>query len=224
MTLEQGLEMALDVGREALLEDVIGLDPAALDVAHHDAGAIADVAVALEDRDRGVVAPALVDQGRAGRERGGQVEHRWQRLVLRLDRGQGRLRGLEGDRGDRRHRLAHVADHVRGEDRLVLHRGAVADVGRVGRGDDRAHAGDARGARGVEPHQTGVRLRAAEDLAVEHAGQREVRRVDRAARHLARRVDARKRLAGDPGPGAHDATAPPAIRLAAASTASTIFW
>jgi polyphosphate kinase len=65
---------------------------------------------------------------------------------------------------------------------------------------------------------------AAQDRAVEHAGQREVRRVDRAARHLARRVDARKRLAGDPGPGAHDATAPPAIRLAAASTASTIFW
>ena len=207
-----------------MLEDVVGLHPAALDVAHHDAGAIAHVAVALEDRDRGVGAPPLVHERRAGRERGGQVQHRRQRLVHRLDGGQGRLRRLEGDRGHRRERLAHVADHVRGEDRLVLHRGAVAHVGGVGRGDDRPHAGHGRGARGIDPHETGVRLGAAEDLSVQHARQREVRRVDRAARHLARRVDARERLADDAGPGAHDATASEAIRLAAASTASTIFW
>ena len=161
---------------------------------------------------------------RAGRERGGQVQHRRQRLVHRLDGGQGRLRRLEGDRGHRRERLAHVADHVRGEDRLVLHRGAIAHVGGVGRGDDRAHAGHGRGAGGVDPHQTGVRLAAAEDLAVEHAGQREVGGIDGRARHLARRVDARERLPDDARRRGHGATACPARRSDALRTASTIFW
>jgi hypothetical protein len=64
-------------GREAVLEDAIGLGEAALDVAHHDPGAIADVAFTVEYRDGRVGGPVLVDQGGARRQRGRDVQHRW---------------------------------------------------------------------------------------------------------------------------------------------------
>ena len=126
-----------------------------------------------------------------------EVQHRGERLVDHVDRGEGRLRGLRRGGRDGRHRLAEVADLVAREDRLVLEGAPVSHVGDVGGGDDGAHARQRAGARDVEADDPGVRQRRAEHLAAEHPGQREVRGVDRGPAHLARRVHARERLAGD---------------------------
>ena len=212
-------------GAEAVLEDAVGLLEAPLDVADHDARAIAHVAVAVEDRDRRVALPRLVHQRRPRRERRLEVEHRGQRLVDHLDRGQGRLGRLGRGRRHGRHRLPHVAHFPGGEDRLVLEAAAVAHLGHVGGADDRAHAGERARAPHVEAHDARVRLGAPEDLADEHAGQRKVRRIHGRARHLARRIEPRERLADDVQlPGRHPRHLPAATTRPAATTASAIFW
>ncbi len=57
--------------------------------------------------------------------------------------------------------------------------------------------GSAMRLRDVEPHDAGMRLAAAQDLAEQHAGQREVGRIDVLAGDLADAVDALEPLAGD---------------------------
>ena len=74
-----------------------------------------------------------------------------------------------------------------------------------------------------------MRLAAAQDLAEQHAGQREVGGIDMLAGDLAYTVDAVEPLAGDATfVGAHDAllacSGHEFIWRAAAITASTIFW
>ena len=208
--------------REAMLEHAVGLGPTPLEVPDPDARAIADVAVAFQDRHRRVGLPRLVDQRRPRCERRGQVVHRRQQLVLRLDGARARLGGLRRRRHHGRDGLPEIPDAVAREHRLVLHGRAVARVGNVCRGDDAAHPGEGPRAAGVHTDQPRVRLAAARDLAVEHARQREVRRVDGGARHLARRVEAGQRAADDPQ--AHGRAPAAASSRAASSTASTIFW
>ena len=99
----------------ALLEDVIGLGEAALDVAEAQLLVIVDVVI-----DERVLRIGLVDDRRAGLQRLLDVEHRRQRLVVdphlrhRLER----LALAVGDDGD--DRLALVAHLVDGERRLVV--------------------------------------------------------------------------------------------------------
>jgi len=61
----------------------------------------------------------------------------------------------------------------------------------VARGEDRDHAGQGARGRRVEPDDTRRRVRAPNDAAVEHAGQRQVARVDRPAAHFFPRVGPR---------------------------------
>src|SRR5881628_474014 len=161
--------------------------------------AVADVAVAMEDRNRRVARPPLVDQRGAGRQRGVEIEDGGQRLVDDLDGRQRGFRGLARRRRHGRHRLADISHLAPGEHRLVLEGPAVADVGHVGGGHHRAHSGQSPRPRCVQAHDARVRLRAAEHLADEHAGQREVRGVDGGAGNLPGAVHARERLADDPG-------------------------
>ncbi len=200
---------------EAVLEDAIGLLEPPLDVTDDDAGAIADVALAMQDRQRRVAGPALVHERRAGRQRRRHIGHRGQRLAHHVDRGQRRGDGVQRHGGDGGQRLAGEADAVAREHFLVLHAAAVPHVGRIGGGDDRAHAGQPSRAARIDAQQASVRLPAAQHAAVQHAGQREVGGVDGRAGHLARGIHAGQRV---PDHAGHRAA------RAALSTASAIFW
>src|SRR5262250_2855353 len=59
---------------EPVLEDAVRLLPAPLHVAHHDARAVADVAIAMKDRDRHVARPVLMHEWSAWSEGGLEVE------------------------------------------------------------------------------------------------------------------------------------------------------
>ena len=211
-------------GAETVLEDTIGLLEAALHVTRDDPRAIADIALAVEDRNRGVALPCLVDQRGPRRQGCLEVQHRGERLVDHVDGGEGRLCRLGSRRRDRRHGLAHVTHLVLREGRLVLEPASVAHVGDIGSGNDGTHAGQRGGTRDVETGNPGVRQRAAQHLAAEHPRQREVRRVDGGAADLARRVDTRERLANHAHPISHSHHLRWASSRAAARTASAIFW
>ena len=99
----------------ALLEHVVGLGEAALDVAEAQLLMIVDVVIG-----EGVLRIGLVDDRRAGLQGLLDVEHRRQRLVVDADL-RDRLIGLAravGDDGD--DRLALVAHLVDRERRLVV--------------------------------------------------------------------------------------------------------
>ncbi len=101
----------------------------------------------------------------------------------------------------RRHRFADVAHHAARHDRLVLDEHAeVVDAGHVVAGDHALHAGHGAGRAGVDAHDAGVRMRAAQHLQVQHVGHPQVGRVLDRAGHLGRRVQA-------PGAGADEAGA-----------------
>ena len=76
-------------------------------------------------------------------------------------------------------------------------RGADRQLREIGRRDDRQHAFQRLGARGVDADDARVRVRAAQQLGVHHARQREVGRVDRLAGDALLGVDARQPLADD---------------------------
>ena len=140
---------------------------------------------------------ALVHLRRFGRESVALVGDEREDLVVDPDRRQGvpgLVRGLGGDRG---HRLALVAadrieqrcrDPAAVAPRHVLRLGARA-------GQHRDDAGQRLGRRGVDAPHPGVGVGAAQDGAVEHAGQDQVRRVDGGAAHALVAVDPRQRLA-----------------------------
>ena len=69
----------------------------------------------------------LVHQRRPGPDRSSEVRHRGERLPRDLDRGRSVCRRVAVLGNDERHRIAHVARLVRGEDRPARnhHRGAV---------------------------------------------------------------------------------------------------
>ena len=103
------------------------------------------------------------------------------------------LRRAGIDRGDRGHRMAVIerllARHAVVED--VVHGGiAIGEVGQVGRGDHRFHAGQLLGLRGVDLPDLGMRMRAAQDAPDQLAGHVEVGAVAGAARHLVDAVGA----------------------------------
>ena len=147
--------------------------------------------------------------GRARLQRLQRIEDARQDLVLDLDELERPLRDVQRLGGHQRDRLAVEAHLIRGQHRhiraaalllagLARHVGHQLDVGQVRRGED---AGDARQVARlahVQPHDPRARLRAAEDLGVEHQRQREVARVHRGAHGLAHRIHAAQWLADLP--------------------------
>ena len=168
------------------------------------------------------------------------VEERLEHLVVDDDRGAapgGGLGVVGGDGGDR---LADVADDVAREHRLV---GGDQPVGRaaghVVGGDDRVHAGDRQRRGDVDASDAGVRVRAAQRRAPQHAvgpqvgrereralapwravgpGRARRRRRPPGRRRAGRRRRARSRLIGQPPslrPAAHGGEDPPVAGAAA---------
>ena len=177
-----GLHRVLVDGREGVLplDHHGGVFEGAAGIAAPERVAVAGVAVGVGQVAKTVRAarpgPLLVDQrgvrGERRLERGRDREF----VVLDVDerdRGVGRGLGFGRDHGDR---LAQEPDLAQGHDRPVPQRVAVVgiDVGQVVAGQDGDHAvGLLRGG-GVDAPDPGVRHRAVQDRAVEHAGQPEV--------------------------------------------------
>ena len=122
---------------------------------------------------------------RVGLGSGGGIDDRCQWLVLdanQLGRPSRLLRVLRGDEGDG---LAVVPHAVEGEHRLVPELEAVALVaGNVRVGENGVDTRHAEGGREIDRDHPGVRMRAAEGVAPEHAGREQVTRVRELAGHL----------------------------------------
>ena len=185
--------------------------------------------VAVPDHDgthdvRARVVAVAVPHGRAlGVERGhlGGASHvvdRRQRLVLDDDRAHGLPGVLERLRGDDRHRLAGVADAIDRQHRLVGELEAVGLGARYVRmREHRVHAGQCDRPGDVDRHDAGVRVRAAQRRAVQHARHVEIARVRELARHLG---DAVGPLDGLADAAAHEGRAHACSSAEAARTAA----
>ena len=183
--------------REAVLVDSIGLREARREVAGAHRGTAGDVALAVEHRQRLVVAPAAMDQRRAGRS---ASSGRIPRATART-RSRSRApppRRSQAGRGDRGDRLAaETHDHPSRRHGPVLDCRAETDLRDVLGRQDAAHARQRQRFGDIQPHDAGMRLAAAQDLAEQHARQREVGGIDMLAGDLADAVDAVQPLAGD---------------------------
>jgi hypothetical protein len=93
--------------------------------------------------------------------------------------------------------LALVADDAVGEGGLVLDERAELRLRHVLLRVDREDAGDLLGLVGVDRRHPRIRVRAAQDLAEDHAGQLHVVGVGRLARDLLEAVGARQRAPDD---------------------------
>ncbi len=159
-----------------------------------------------------------------------RIDDRWQRLVIHVDEIEGVVRLVTRFRHRHRDRIANVADDLLGNRQVladlqvrVRHQPAAGDRLQVPvdvlPGE---HADDAWGsfrARGVDPFDARMRVRAAEDGRVHHAGQRDVVGVLRTARNQTRifaSADARSENSRAHGR--------PPIADAASCTARTMFW
>jgi len=142
---------------------------------------------------------------------------RVERLVAHVDQVErfGRRLLVPGD--DRGERIADVA-HMLGRERIFVlaDRQDAEGDGEILAGEHQVHAGMRLGARHVDGLDQRVRVRRAQKLDVQHARQHDVVGKARLAGDLGAAVDAPARLADD----FHGA----AIRFAASSTASTIWW
>ncbi len=137
--------------------------------------------------------PVLVDAHLGVGERLLDRHQGAQRLVVDLDQLRGALGRLLVHRRHRGQRVAHHADLGAAERLLVLRHGEDAELhGRkVVPRDDRVHAWQLPGPRGVDPGDEGVRVRAAQELGKCHAGQHEIVGVLRVAGDLGPGVDLR---------------------------------
>ena len=144
-----------------------------------------------------VALDAVVHGRRALLHRRLGIEHARDRLVVDVDQLHRAQRGRLVDRDHGRDALALVADDAVGERGLVLDERAVLGLRHVGLRVDREHARHRGRRRGVDRDDPARRVRAAQDLAVEHPGQPHVVGVRRLAGDLLVRVGARQRLAHD---------------------------
>ncbi len=153
-------------------DDVLGLDvdgTADGRVAAGEVHVAVDVAVGV-DRRRG--------------ERLERIGQRRQRLVLDGDGGARPLRGDEVLGGDQSDRLADVADVVVGEHVLVAGDQAEHEVGHVPRAHHGVHARASRGRARGRSQDPRVRVRRAQDRAVQHALDSQVVGVGEGSRGL----------------------------------------
>ena len=122
--------------------------------------------------------------GRAGLERLRRIGHHRQILVPDLDQRGGRgglLRCLGDHRG---HPVADEAHNLIAEHRLVRDHQAVAVVGHVTGGENGMHARLGQGAGRIHGEESRVRPPGEDQLHVQHAGQRQIPGVSRAAGDL----------------------------------------
>ncbi len=163
-------------------EGGVGIAEALLDL-------LVQVVVALQFRVQRVV---------GGLERVARVEHRQRRFVVDHDQRQRLLGDRRALRRHRRHRFADVAHALARQCRFVLaDRQHAKGALEVGAGEQRAHPGQRRGARGVDGADARAGVRRAQDQRVQRVRQAQVVGVAGAAGDLVARVDLRLRLADD---------------------------
>ena len=176
---------------------------------------------AVAHRNRGTPGRRLEQQRGALAQRLFDRHDRGQRLVLHFDQAEGAVGGFLVDRHDSRDHVADIAHLVDRDDRLVADRDAVVRVRQpfcVGAGYNRGDASQRFGAPGVNRADAGMRVRAAQHLRVQHAGQADIEGVASRTGDLLGAVERNDRRAEPRGATVHQ----PALALAAARTASTI--
>jgi hypothetical protein len=206
---------------DALSEDMPGVREYAIGVAHLDREAGRDVGIGP-----GMCARRILLQGRAA-----VVDGR-QRLVVHVDpihRIFGNVTALGDDAGDRLAGVAHFVlgkrvRHPRDAQRRMRHkqrqRLAAHRLGQFGKRQYGVHAGKRRRRRLLDAAHAGMRMRAAHEGRVQHAGQMDV--VDELALAAQQR---RILLARSRGAEAVRVHRPASwMRFAAVSAASTIPW
>jgi hypothetical protein len=168
-----------------ILEDVIGHSQRLIDVAELVRMIAMDVALLA----------VVVDAGFGVGQRVFRIVDRHQRPIADLDQAHGRIRGLlvHGDhRGDR---IADMA-HMIGQRKLVDRHWHDAEWHReILAGQYQVHARMPGRRRKVHFLDDGMRMRRAQQLAVQHAGQRQVIGEPSLARHFGAAVDSATRLA-----------------------------
>ena len=185
-------------GLELLLDHHIGRGKAGVDVAGLELQPLRDVGGLGRRRFDAAGDHVLEQQRRPIRHRLVHVDDVGQHLVVHLDQRR-RLIGDRGaDRGDRGHRMALVigllARHDVARDVPEIHRDALGTdvveflVRQVLPRHHRLDAGQLLGGRCVDRADARVRVRRAQDAAVQHAGQLVVAAVHGASRHLGHAV------------------------------------
>ena len=147
--------------------------------------------VAALQRSGVVHVPGLVDLRRLVRDRLLEIDDVRPHLVVDGDERERALRGLDAVRSDRRDLVADEL-HDLAEDRLLA---AERGLRRIEPVEDVAHARQRARLAVVDRAHLRARVRAAQDRGVEHPGQLQVLRVDRAAGNALGAVDTRARLA-----------------------------
>ena len=138
-------------------------------------GALGVAGLPVEDVVVGPPGLVVPDQRRPRVQGPARVHHRGQRLVLHVDQLEGVAGGVVVLGHHERHLLALEADLVGGQHGLLVagqgwHPGQTALFHGLA-GEDRLDLRVCLGRDGVDGHDPGVRVRAAQDRAVEHAGE-----------------------------------------------------
>ncbi|UQR68261.1 hypothetical protein LRP30_33460 [Bradyrhizobium sp. C-145] len=205
-----------------MLVDLMSFCEGCLDIADVNTGLTCDVVLARNDRERLVGFPIRMDADVAC-ERLLRIVQCRQILVFNFDgfnRALGDLGGGGSDRGDC---MSHEQDTIGCEHGRVAHRSSIADLRDISGGDDPAHAGDRSGARDVDVLDQSVRARTAQDLAVEHTGQLEIRSINVLSGNFADAIPPGQAVTDNAmGLCVHCLAPESAMRSAAVSTASMI--
>ena len=149
------------------------------------------VARAPELLDALVGLPVGMDERCLAFERGREVGHDRERLVVDLDQRRRLLGNLGRRRGDARDDVALEPDRVLREEPAILDHAAVEHVRHVFVGDDGEHAGERPRLRRVDARDLGVGVVGVAELGDELAREHEIGRVEAGPRHflLAVRAD-----------------------------------
>jgi hypothetical protein len=149
-----------------------------LGIGEHGLGPGRVAGLPVEDVVARAARQVVADDRRAGVQRMPGVDHRGQRLVLDVDQFQGVARRVAVVGDHERHLLTLEPHLVGGQHGLPVpgqggHPGQVP-LGQGLAGDDGPHLGVRLGGQGVDGQDPGVRVRAAQHRAVQHAGQAHV--------------------------------------------------
>ena len=163
-------------GVDARVEHVLGDDDVGL--GEDGVGLLLAARLPVEDVVVGLAFLVVADDGRVGVERVARVDDRGQRLVVDVDELERVACGvavLGDDEGDLLALEAHLVGGEDGEG-VVRQRGDPRQAERLEHraGDDGLHLRVRLGGRGVDALDARVRERAAQDGAVQHAGQHDV--------------------------------------------------
>ena len=192
--------------RERIFEDMVGLGEAFPNIAAVELKVRADVG-AFDRLYLGEIGKAgsrqfdrVVDQRRAWFNASLHVEHRRQLLVIDFDQAQRLFRGIDGQCRHRRHRIADVTHFFHGDNGLIFENRAVIRldafvVQDIVAREHRHHAGDFESFGNIDALDARVRVRAAENLAVTHAGDAHVGEIARSAGHFGLVIEPAHRFA-----------------------------